>query len=170
MDNAVCSPDSTGSRIQEETAILVEAVRCLKKQLGHHLLAVVLFGSRARGEATEASDWDILVVSEGLPERTLARYRFMKSCLPARWRGSISILAKTPSEFESALPPLYLDIACDGLILYDPAGYMQRKLCQVRLLIRKLGLVRQRRGQDIVWTWEAPPKAGWSLRWEEAHP
>lgn len=72
------------------------------------------------------------------------------------------------SNSTSALPPLYLDIACDGRILYDPTGYMQRKLRQIRPLIRRLGLVRQRRGQDIVWTWEASPKAGWTLRWEEA--
>lgn len=167
MSNATRSLHPTSNSAQEGTAILSEVVRCLNEQLGHNLLAVVLFGSRARGEAGEASDWDLFIISEGLPARTLARYRFVKSCLPPRQRGGISILAKTPSEFESALPPLYLDIACDGQILYDPTGYMQRKLRQIRLLIRRLGLVRQRRGQDIVWTWEASPKAGWTLRWEE---
>lgn len=168
MGSAARSFHSTSNRTQEETAILEEMVRSLKEQLGHNLLAVVLFGSRARGEATEASDWEILIVSEGLPARTLARYRFVKSCLPPRWRGCISILAKTPSEFESALPPLYLDIACDGLILYDPTGYIQRKLRQIRLLIRWLGLVRQRRGQDILWAWETLPKTGRAVRWDEA--
>ncbi len=168
MSKAARSLDTTSNSTQGETATLGEVVRSLHEQLGHNLLAVVLFGSRARGEAAETSDWDILIVSEGLPARTLARYRFVKSCLPPRWRGCISVLAKTPSEFESALPPLYLDIAWDGLIVYDPIGYMQRKLHQIRLLIRRLGLVRQRRGQDIVWTWEASPKAGWALRWEEA--
>ena len=33
------------------------------------LVAVVLFGSRARGEGSETSDWDLLVIAEGLPPR-----------------------------------------------------------------------------------------------------
>lgn len=161
-------PRST--RRREQTADFREVIRCLKEQLGDNLVAAVLFGSRARGEATEQSDWDLLVLAKALPTRTLARYRFLKNLLPPHWRGRVSILAKTPPEFESALPPLYLDIACDGQVLYDPTGYMQRKMYQVQRLIHRLGLVRSRRGQDTVWGWKTPPKAGWALRWEETSP
>jgi hypothetical protein len=59
-------------------------------------------------------------VARNLPERFLSRYRFLKRSLPPSWRGRLSLLAKTPEEFEAAAPPLYLDIACDGKILYDP--------------------------------------------------
>ncbi|MCS6949801.1 MAG: hypothetical protein NZ520_04975 [bacterium] len=109
-----------------------------------------------------------MIVAEDLPARTLARYRTVKSFIPTYWRGRVSILAKTLSEFESALSPLYLDIALDGMVLYDPAGYMRRRLEQLRRLVRRLGLVRKKRGRDIVWGWERPPRAGWMLRWDEA--
>lgn len=167
MGNAVHSPHPTGDREQEEMDILHEVVRCLREQMGDNLMGVVLFGSRARGEATEESDWDLLVVAEHLPTRMLARYRFVKSHLPPLWRGRISILAKTPSEFESALPPLYLDIALDGRILYDPTGYMQHRILQVRRLIQRLGLMREKRGKDIVWCWQKAPPTSWALRWDE---
>lgn len=148
-------------------AELDEVVRHLHEQLGEQLIAVALFGSRARGEATGTSDWDLLVVATGLPERPLARYQALKRCLPPYWRGRISLLARTPGEFESALPPLFLDIAADGQVLYDPTGYLSGRLQQVRRLIRRLGLIRRRRGRELVWCWQTSPPTRWSLQWEE---
>ena len=42
---------------------------------------VVLFGSRARGDAREDSDWDLLILTEGPPtaERRLAVRRVLRS-------------------------------------------------------------------------------------------
>ena len=99
---------------------ITPVVRTLQQGLGKKLVAVVLFGSRARGDAREESDWDMLVIAEDLPDRQMERYRKTKEILPQKWRGRISILAKTPVEFEAVLPSLYLEIALDGLILYDP--------------------------------------------------
>lgn len=42
-------------------------VSALREGLGDELVAVVLFGSRARGEAHQGSDWDVLVIANGLP-------------------------------------------------------------------------------------------------------
>jgi predicted nucleotidyltransferase len=39
-----------------------EFARELKKVLGRHLQEIILFGSRARGEATAGSDYDFVVV------------------------------------------------------------------------------------------------------------
>jgi predicted nucleotidyltransferase len=39
-----------------------EFARELKKVLGRHLQEIILFGSRARGEAAEGSDYDFVVV------------------------------------------------------------------------------------------------------------
>ncbi len=55
-------------------------VEHLRRQLGERL--VVLFGSRARGEATEESDWDLLIIVEGLPRSPLARQRLWYSVAP----------------------------------------------------------------------------------------
>jgi predicted nucleotidyltransferase len=58
----------------------------LRGGLGDDLVAVVLFGSRARGEGHEGSDWDFLVIARDLPERTLERAFLLKRMLPAKHR------------------------------------------------------------------------------------
>jgi predicted nucleotidyltransferase len=45
--------------------IALEAKRCLAEAFGSRLKGVVLHGSEARGEATEDSDIDLLVLLEG---------------------------------------------------------------------------------------------------------
>ena len=140
----------------------------LKQGLGDSLTAVVLFGSRARGEAKEDSDWDLLVIAGRLPEKLFQRHLYLKKMLPAIWRGQVAILAKTPEEFEAYLPGLYLDIALDGIILYDPDGYMTERLARLRRLIQVEGLHREQVNGDLVWRWQTFPGFDWSLEWEMA--
>ncbi len=139
----------------------------LREGLGDDLVAVVLFGSRARGEAREGSDRDFLVIARDLPERTLERAFGLKKMLPPLHRGEASLLAKTPREFVEGLPDLYLDIAIDGMILYDTDDYMVERLGFLRALIRRKGLRRERDGHDLIWRWEKPPGPDWSLEWEK---
>jgi len=57
----------------------------LAKGLTERLVAMVLFGSRARGDASEASDWGLLVIAEGLPARTFDRNPQLKQLLSPEW-------------------------------------------------------------------------------------
>jgi len=139
----------------------------LREGLGGDLVGVVLFGSRARGEGREDSDWDFLVVARNLPERTLERAFRLKRMLPPLHRGEASLLARTPEEFTAGLPDLYLDIALDGVILHDTDGYMAERLEFLRALVRRKGLRREKEGRDLIWRWEQPPGPDWSLEWEE---
>src|SRR4051812_22808996 len=145
--------------------LLNRVVSKLREGLREDLMAVVLFGSRARGEAHEGSDWDILIVARRLPERTLERAIRLKQMLPPEYRGEVSLLAKTPEEFTAGLPDLYLDIAVDGVILYDADEYMAERLRLLRELIRRKGLHRKKEGRDLIWYWREPPGTGWSLEW-----
>ncbi len=140
-----------------------EAVEALARSLSEGLVAVVLFGSRARGEASEDSDWDLLVIAEDLPSRTLDRYLLLKQILLRNCRGSFSVLGKTPSQLEGAAQSLYLDIALDGKILHDPRGYAAHWLERLRDLIRRLGLRRERTPEGFDWLWETPPTGPWTL-------
>jgi predicted nucleotidyltransferase len=149
-------------------AQLAKVVSALKQGLGNGLIAVVLFGSRARGEADGASDWDLLVIAHKLPDKTLERHLWLKSVLPIEWRGRVSVLAKTPLEFEARLPSLYLDIALDGLVLYDTHGYITERLARLRKLIQSKGLRRETAQRDFVWRWQKFPGFNWSLEWEAA--
>jgi predicted nucleotidyltransferase len=76
-----------------------QIVSALRDGLGNRLVAVVLFGSRARGEASDSSDWDMLIIVESLPRRIFERRKTLLQSLPPRYRGAISMLAKTPEEF-----------------------------------------------------------------------
>lgn len=143
-----------------------QAVGALRSSLGDRLVAVVLFGSRARGEAAAESDWDLLVIAEGLPEHPLHRHALLKPLLPADLRGEVSLLAKTPAEFEGNLPALYLDIALDGRILYDPCGYAADRVGALRRIIDRAGLYRERTPAGDIWQWRNPPRGAWSLEWE----
>ncbi len=146
--------------------ICEEVVRSLRNGLGGDLVAAVLFGSRARGDARPDSDWDILVLAKGLPMHPWDRHKALKLLVPAVLRSSVSILAKTPVEFESHLPALYLDIALDGRILYDPSRYASNLMGRLRRTIEKAGLHRERTADGDIWVWRDPPKGSWSLGWE----
>jgi predicted nucleotidyltransferase len=147
------------------TGLLNRVVSKLREGLGDDLVAVVLFGSRARGEAREGSDWDVLIIANDLPGRTLERVIRLKRMLPPEYRGEVSLLAKTPEEFMSNLPDLYLDIALDGIILYDVDGYMAKRLWFLKALIQRKGLQREREDGDLIW--RQPTASNWSLEWEE---
>ena len=148
------------------TKELAEVTAALEQELGDALVAIVLFGSQARGDENEASDWDLLVIARRLPQGAFKRHCWLKELLPSAWRGKTSILAKTPAEFEARLPSLFLDIALDGVVLYDTDGYITRRLAGLRRLIEQRGLRREQAQHDLAWRWKQFPGFNWSLEWE----
>jgi predicted nucleotidyltransferase len=141
-------------------------IAALRQTLNDNLVAIVLFGSQARGEADEFSDWDLLVIARDLPEKPFQRHLYLKKLLPDLWRGQVAILAKTPKEFEAYLPSLYLDIAVDGNILFDTDSYMANRLDRLQRLIQTGGLRREQSDNDLIWRWQESPGLDWSLEWE----
>jgi uncharacterized protein len=152
---------------RSEPSLPAEVVSKLREGLGEDLAAIVLFGSRARGEAREGSDWDVLIVARRLPERTLERAIRLKQMLPPAYRGEVSPLAKTPEEFTANLPDLYPDIALDGMILCDTDGYMTKRLQALRGWIQREGLRREKEGRDLIWRSRQSPGSDWSPEWRE---
>lgn len=153
------------TQLQQQTP--GQAITALQAGLGDRLIAVVLFGSRARGEASAESDWDMLLIAEGLPPTPFERHLFLKRLLPHGCRGAVSFLAKTPEEFESHLASIYLDIALDGQILYNSYGYARRRLAVIRSLIERAGLYRERTVAGDVWRWQEEPSGIWALEREK---
>jgi len=156
----------TNAQIDDTLDLPALVVPALVGALGDRLQSVVLFGSRARGDHYPESDWDLLVIAELLPTRPLERYREIKSALPPGTRGATAVLATTPQEFEGHLPEIYLDIALDGQILYDQVGYAAERLAELRRIMDRSGLYRERTPAGDIWQWRLPPAHPWSIEWE----
>ena len=131
-------------------------VRDLRDGMGDDLVAVVLYGSRARGEAAVDSDWDFLVVAEGLPDGPIARPAYVRERLTSSEGNRVAVLAKLPREMEGPPIALYLDIAHDGEILYDTQGFGGDHLALLRDYARREGLRRDRTEHGDVWWYPAP--------------
>ena len=130
-----------GQKIKEALRPLVESLR---EGMGQNLIALVLFGSRARGEQRWGSDWDIFVLARSLPVSPMKRYAGLRSLRNEEPDGGVSFLAKTQMEFEEGFPSFYPDLALDGVILHDTDGYMEAKLRRIREIIKETGLKRER--------------------------
>jgi len=155
------------STMEDQEAIFIQLVAALQEGLGERLIAVVLYGSRARDQAHEASDWDFFIIAADLPTRLWERHILLKRFLPAVYRGAVSFLAKTPQEFEEKISSLYLDIAQDGKILFDPQGYAHRRLAAFQRLMAETGLYRKKSLGGEVWRWRQKPQQPWTLEWRE---
>ncbi len=135
-----------------------------KNYLGDKLIAIVLFGSRARGDYKGESDFDILIITSNLPVRYLARMTYIREPL-IDFNEKVSIIAKTPEEFDSFFPSLYLDIALDGKLLLDKDGYMEGRLKKIKEIIKASALKRVEKEGEFIWKWNSPKKPGWELDW-----
>ena len=90
----------------------------------------------------------------------------MKKLLPRPCRGAVSLLARTPAEFDAGISSLYLDIALDGQIIYDPQDFGAQRFSFLRDLIRRKGLYRQRTPAGDLWRFRTLHTWGWELTWD----
>jgi predicted nucleotidyltransferase len=74
--------------------------------------AIILFGSRARGDSTEYSDYDVLVFDESTDGSFLNRLRFVRQFIPD---GNIDLHLYSPK----LSPLLAYQILKDARILYE---------------------------------------------------
>ncbi|MEM2437610.1 MAG: nucleotidyltransferase domain-containing protein [Thermoproteota archaeon] len=125
--------------------------------------AILLFGSRARGENEEKSDIDLLVLHEdcGIHDAVLRR-RYLYGLIRRLVGGKFSITL-VDMELNDFLRPknigsLLLNIYCDALVLYDSTGLMEKFLETVRNRISASGLKRVRSGKAYYWILPEPLK------------
>lgn len=87
--------------------------------------AVVLFGSRARGEFTQHSDVDLAVVSADFSGEPRMYRRVARLQEALRGLRRLDLVGLAPEEIEALDCLLVLDIVDDGLVLYDD-GVLER--------------------------------------------
>ncbi len=116
------------------------------------LVGVILFGSVARGQAFPfpKSDVDLVVVCRGLPPDLWERAELVR-----RIEDSPSIFQSvwmTPEESEEQLASkagYLLDAVIEGVILFDPERYLERKREELKRELERKG-VRKVNG---AWVW-----------------
>lgn len=155
-----------GWRLKEEYRVVADKlVETLRNFFGERLVSVVVFGSVARGEAKADSDFDVLVVAEGLPESRMRRQEiFMQAeneiqdLLEGLRREGVVVdfspILLTPEE-ASKIRPLYLDLVHDALILFDRNGFFTSILNRLRRRLEEMGAKRVKRGR--LWYWDLKP-------------
>lgn len=111
--------------------------------LGPALLGVVAFGSWARGEATESSDVDILIVAEPGTEITRELYRRWDKS-PLRWDGhAVEPHFVLPPSQQGRLSGLWAEAAIDGIVLFERGFELSRRLASVRARIASGEITRR---------------------------
>ncbi len=134
--------------VDEPAAALVARAAALA---GDALVAVVVYGSWARGEATPTSDVDALVVVEPRIALTRGLYR--------AWDEQPVVWLARPVDPHFVHPPdakaaggLWGEVAIDGVILFERDWRLSAHLARVRRAIAEGKLVRRLVHGQPYWT------------------
>ncbi len=107
---------------------------------------IAIFGSIARGQATQASDLDVFVVASDFPEHPLRRHDVLNRYLIP----NIDARPHTPAEFRQMVENwdlTVLEVFYDHWFLYDPTGYGERAFETFSALRQQDKLIRE----DFAW-------------------
>ena len=100
--------------------LVSDFARALRR--GIRVERILLFGSRARRDAGEESDIDLLVVSPDVGRDALADMVLLRECLPSH-EIDIDTIARTPEQVASAEPDSFLaTVLEDGVVVYPSGG------------------------------------------------
>jgi predicted nucleotidyltransferase len=104
---------------EKEKQAVKELIDELKELYGDNLSCVILYGSKARGDATEDSDIDILVVLKNIQNFSSER----KKVKEISWRLSykyellLTVIIRSEQEYMQKDTPLLMNIEKEGVAL-----------------------------------------------------
>ncbi|MBI4665861.1 MAG: nucleotidyltransferase domain-containing protein [Nitrospinae bacterium] len=98
-----------------------EAARIIGETAGQ--AKVILFGSHARGNATEDSDVDLLVIEPEVPDKTAETLRLRKAIRPLRLANDLLVYSEAEViERQNSSSSAVFWALRDGKVLYDTLG------------------------------------------------
>ena len=137
-----------GGHFDEQGAASVSRAAAIA---GDALVAVILHGSWARGEATPDSDVDLLVVVEPPVAPNRQWYRDWDA-QPAVWEGRAVDVHFAHPPAEEALSGLWAEVAVDGMVLFDRDRRISAALARIRRSIASGRVVRRVVHGQPYWT------------------
>lgn len=101
----------------EVTDILADLRRRFQQRYGERLVALVLYGSQARGDADAGSDVDVLVVLEGPvdPGLEVARTEFDVADVSLGHDAAVVCFFVSREQFERERSPLLINVRREGI-------------------------------------------------------
>ncbi len=157
--------ENVGKLSQERyLPIILKSYRQASKTVNINSYAV--YGSVARGKASEDSDIDVLIVScdfQGSLGSRIERLMGVEDAVrdEITWlrehgiRTGLSFYPLNPREAEG-LPYLFLDLTEDAIILHDEERYLEGLLMELGAKLLKRGAVRVFIDEDR-WYWDLKP-------------
>ena len=108
------------------------------------IMGAVLYGSWVKGKETPESDLDLLIVSDRINPRRHKRSKEIAVLKRALFIGfPMDILLLTREECEENFRshnPLFLDIACEGIILIDDHDFLKSLIQETKEYISTRGI------------------------------
>lgn len=146
----------------------IQDIELLKDQLKNFnepcVKAIVMFGSRARGESNERSDIDLLILHENCEIKDpVLRRRYLYNLICKSIGKKFEGITIVDMELKHFLKPkeinaLLLNIYWDAIIIYDKTSILQDLLKHVKDRITKSGLKRIKDGKAYRWVLPEPMK------------
>jgi len=149
---------------QEEYGQLIfDVLRAVRDRF--RLVSFCVYGSVARGEARQASDLDVLLVSDDF-EGSIASRLDLLSFVDQETSEEVAFLRRNGRtttvnfmplrrEEAEAVPILLLDLAVNGKILLDEGGFLTRILSRLRGRLELAGAKRVKTAEG--WYWDLKP-------------
>lgn len=140
-------------------------LRECQKTYADRLIALVGYGSVARGEFHASSDFDVLVVLDPWHGDNRTRWEEfcvvesglepeIDACRNEGWQIRLAPVFKSRAGAEYG-SPLFLDMVHDARILFDRDDFFARRLDRLRERLRELG--SQRIWEGDTWYWDLKP-------------
>jgi len=115
--------------VAEERELLARFLVRLESECGDSIRRVILYGSKARGDADAESDTDLLIVAAD--DDAATRIRRTELNFKSETYASISALITTEEGYrrlQYLKYPIYVNVRRDGVELWDPAAWATEEL------------------------------------------
>ena len=114
-----CYTGITMAEVLQDHAVLVRFRKALDEMYGENVERVVLFGSRARGDAQPDSDYDVAVFLRDMPDRFAEMFRIadLSTTLLEDTGEFIHAMPYRAGAYNDARMPLMHAIRADGIDL-----------------------------------------------------